>query len=398
MFLEQIILPWYVELERLVSKNIIAYTKKPVLSRVVARPVRVWYHGNMMKKISLAILLILVVVITGIGFSYLMTNNSDESTSTNNNPDTNNQSNSSNQNQSESHPFSIDALRNREYPGSTVVIEEELGVRGNYRSYVISYDSDGLKQYALMNEPITPVPQNGFPVLILNHGYIEPTVYDTVTSYQSYMDPYSRAGFLVVKPDYRGHNNSEGEPVSAHTSPDYTVDVLNLVGSIKKYPTANANKIAMWGHSMGGGITLRALAVSKDIKVAALLAGVVASPQSFYNYWQRFASDPRTPSWIKENADRTLNEFGTPDDNPDLWASISPYSYLSSFDAPIQIHHGTADPDVPIVFSDELNAALKDAGQPVEYYIYQGGDHNLAGTARQPVLTRTIDFFNTNLK
>lgn len=149
----------------------------------------------------------------------------------------------------------------------------------------------------------------------------------------------------------------------------------------------------MWGHSMGGGITLRAIAVSKDIKAAALLAGVVASPQSFYSYWQEKINAPGVPSWIKENAQRTLDSFGTPQSNPELWRDISPYTYINDMNMLIQIHHGTADPDVPLEFSDELNEALKAAGKQVEYFVYQGGDHNLAGSARQPVLQRTFELF-----
>jgi uncharacterized protein len=350
----------------------------------------------MIKKIILSVLVLIVAYAIGIGISYVIRNSKDNSNRTVSltpppgipEPDESR----------DLHPYTIEALRQREYPGSDLVIERDLGDQGAFKSYVVSYKSDGLKLYALMNVPDSTKPEGGFPVIILNHGFIEPTIYDTINSYKSYMDQYSRQGFIVLKPDYRGHDNSEGEPVSAHISADYMIDVLNAVSSIKKYPDANPNKIGMWGHSMGGGITLRALAVSKDIKAGALLAGVVASPASFYNYWQQNVSTPGVPSWIKENGGRTLNEFGTPVSNPDLWNAISPYSYIADFSAPVEIHHGTADTDVPIVFSDELNKALVDAGKTVEYFVYQNGDHNLAGAARSPVLTRTVDFFRSNLK
>jgi uncharacterized protein len=351
------------------------------------------------KIVALSILVAAVAIAVGIYFSYWL--KQQRESARNNNVVTqisNNESNQSSAVEKNRHPYEIESLRQRAYPGSDIVIERDLGDQGPFKSYVVSYQSEGLKLYALMNVPDAPKPEGGFPVIILNHGFIEPTVYDTISSYKSYMDAYSRQGFLVLKPDYRGHNDSEGEPVSAHTSPDYTIDVLNAVSSIKKYPDANPEKIGMWGHSMGGGITLRALAVSKDIKAGALLAGVVASPASFYNYWQLLKDNPRVPSWIKENADRTLKEFGTPVSNPGLWESISPYSYIDDFTAPIQIHHGTADTDVPIVFSEELNKALTETGKPVEYFVYQNGDHNLAGAARSPVLSRTYDFFKKELQ
>ncbi|HYC80094.1 MAG TPA: alpha/beta fold hydrolase [Candidatus Binatia bacterium] len=293
----------------------------------------------------------------------------------------------------ELNPYSIEALRQRSYSGGALTLERELGDQGNFTLFVMSYMSEGFKQYTLMSVPEGVKPEGGYPVIILNHGYIEPTVYSTTSSYRSYFDAYARQGFIVLKPDYRGHDNSEGEPISAHTSPDYVIDVLNLVEAAKIYGDVNPNKIGMWGHSMGGGITLRAMAISKDIKAAALLAGVVASPDSFYAYWTLLRDDPRVPSWIKENAQRTLDEFGAPESNPDLWQSISPYTYISEMNMPVQIHHGTADPDVPILFSEELNNALRNAGKNVEYFVYQGGDHNLAGAARSPVLSRTIQLF-----
>lgn len=351
----------------------------------------------MFKKIFLSIIVLVLAYAAGVGISYIIRSakpdNSKRPVSLTPPPGIPEQ-----QEQKDLDPYTIEALRQREYPYSDIVIERELGDQGVFKSYIVSYKSDGLKLYALMNVPDSPKPEGGFPVIILNHGFIEPTLYDTVNSYKSYMDQYSRQGFLVLKPDYRGHDKSAGEPVSAHISADYMVDVLNAVSAVKKYPDANPNKIGMWGHSMGGGITLRALAVSKDIKAAALLAGVVASPTSFYNYWQQNINTPRVPSWIKENGDRTLNQFGTPDSNPDLWNAISPYTFISDFSAPVQIHHGTADTDVPIVFSEELNKALVDAGKPVEYFVYLNGDHNLAGAARSPVLSRTIDFFRNKMQ
>jgi uncharacterized protein len=349
----------------------------------------------MIKKIFLGAIVLAVAYAAGMGISYYIRLNKD--------PDRRFVQPEGNipitaQSKEPVHPYTIQALRDREYPGSDIKVERDLGDQGAFKSYVISYMSDGLKLNALMNVPDADKPEGGFPVIVLNHGFIAPTVYDTVSSYKSYMDQYSRQGFLVFKPDYRGHNDSEGQPVSAHNSPDYTVDVLNLVSSIKKHPDANPDEIGMWGHSMGGGITLRALAVSQDIKAAALLAGVVASPQSFYNYWQNFKDSPSIPSWIKENANKTLAEFGTPNSNPDLWNAISPYSYIGDFSAPIQIHHGTADKDVPIVFSEELDKALTEAGKPVEYFVYQNGDHNLAGAARSLVLARTFGFFKDKLQ
>ncbi len=147
-----------------------------------------------------------------------------------------------------SNPLSILSMRKRAYPGSDLLIEEELGVGANYRQYIASYKSDGLKIYGLLTIPTQDKPERGFPVIIFNHGYIPPEEYKTTERYVAYVDGFARQGYVVFKPDYRGHGNSEGKPEGAYFSPAYTVDVLNALSSVKKLLYVNKDKIGMWGH------------------------------------------------------------------------------------------------------------------------------------------------------
>src|SRR5437879_8596720 len=149
-------------------------------------------------------------------------------------------------------PLAIDAMRQRDYPGSDLVIERTLAPGSNYRQYVASYLSDGLKIFALLTVPNAAKPASGWPVIVFNHGYIPPTVYRTTERYIAYVDAFARNGYIVFKPDYRGFGSSEGKPVSAYYAPDDTVDVLNAVTTLQRYPAADPNRIGMWGHSMGG--------------------------------------------------------------------------------------------------------------------------------------------------
>ena len=120
-------------------------------------------------------------------------------------------------------------------------------------------------------------PATGWPVVIFNHGYIPPDQYRTTERYVAYVDGFARNGYIVFRSDYRGHGDSEGEASGAYGSPDYTVDVLNAVSAMKQYPDADPNRIGMWGHSMGGYITLRSMVIQDDIKAGVIWAGVVAS-------------------------------------------------------------------------------------------------------------------------
>ena len=296
------------------------------------------------------------------------------------------------------HPLQIEAMRRREYPGSDIVIESVLDPGVNYSRYYVSYLSEGLRIYALMTVPDGEKPPTGWPAIIFNHGFIPPDVYRTTERYVAYVDLIARSGYIVFRSDYRGHDRSEGEPTGAYSSPGYSVDVLNAVASMKRYPDADPERIGMWGHSMGGYITLRSMVVSKDIKAGVIWAGVVGSYPDLLRRWRRGPGASVTPTPNPRSWRLSLvNEFGSPEENPEFWNSISANSYLKDLSGPIQLHHGTADEDVPLEFSELLFYQMLDANQYVEFYKYEGDNHNISNyfsTAMQ----RTIEFFDRYVK
>ena len=299
------------------------------------------------------------------------------------------------------HPLSIEAQRKKEYPGSEIVIEQTLSSGSNYQKYIASYKSDGLKIYALLTIPNGPVPEGGFAAIVFNHGYIPPADYSATERYSAYVDGFAKEGYIVFKPDFRGHGQSEGKPEGAYYSDAYITDVLNAVSSIKKYEGVNPAKIGMWGHSMGGHLTVRAMVVSKDVKAGVIWAGVVGSYDDMINRWRRRL--PWTPSeserqFRRPGRQELIDRFGTPEQNPQFWNSISPINYVSDISGPLELHHGLADESVPSEFSQSLNDALTNAQKTVEFYKYKGADHNLSGSAFGRAMARSVEFFDKNLK
>ncbi len=310
------------------------------------------------------------------------------------------------------HPMSIAALREREFPGSDIVIEAELDPGVNYRRFYASYLSEGLKLYGLLTVPNGERPATGWPAIVFNHGFIPPDVYRTTERYIAYVDNLARNGYIVFRIDYRGHDQSEGEARGAYGDPGYTLDVLNAVAALKRYPDVDAGRLGMWGHSMGGYLTLRAMVVNADIKAGVIWAGVVAPYPDLFARGSDFLTPPApgggTPAGAAgNNATPTpgrgrwrstwIAQYGTPEENPEFWNSISSNTYLADLSGPLQLHHGTADTSVPLAASETLYEQMLAAGQPVEFYTYEGDNHNLSGffsTAMQ----RTLAFYEQYLK
>lgn len=300
------------------------------------------------------------------------------------------------------YPLSIEAMRQRPYPGSDIRVEQTLESGSNYSRYIASYQSDGLKIYALLTIPKGDKPERGWPVIVFNHGYIPPEQYRTTERYVAYVDALARSGYIVLRPDYRGHGDSEGVPEGAYYSPAYTVDVLNAVTSIKRYPDSNPERVGMWGHSLGGNITLRSIVVRpRDIKAAVIWGGVVGSYDDLINRWHRavpYRPSPRELALRNSSRQKIIEQYGSPSANLDFWNSIDPTSHLGDVSAPVQLHHGTADAEVPVDFTQSLHDKLKKAGKMVELYTYEGGDHNISDPFFSTAIDRSVAFFDMYLK
>jgi dipeptidyl aminopeptidase/acylaminoacyl peptidase len=298
------------------------------------------------------------------------------------------------------HPLSIASMRDASYPGGDLTVEEELAAGRNYRRTVVSYPSEGLKIYALLTIPSGEKPPTGWPVVVFNHGYIPPTQYRTTERYVAYVDAFARNGYIVLKSDYRGHGSSEGAASGGYGSPGYTIDVLNALASIRRHPDADPNRVGMWGHSMGGHITLRSMVITDSIQAGVIWAGVVASYPDLFSRWRRSPADtpsaaptPNARSWRGD----LVTRYGSPENNPAFWDSISANAFLTDLSGPVQLHHGTADSSVPLEFSQILDQQIDAVEGEVELYVYDGDDHNLSKNL-STALARSVEFFDAHVK
>lgn len=290
------------------------------------------------------------------------------------------------QNQNEQNPnitssSFIESLRQRDYKGGEIKIEDTLSSNSSYTKYLISYPSDGLKIYGIMNVPKDNPPAGGFPVVILNHGYFNTSTYKSGDGTDTKANILANNGYLTLASDYRGFGNSEDSQGSTSRGhrPDYAIDVLNLIASVENLDKADPNKIGLWGHSMGGEVSLRTAEATNNLKAIVLWAPTSANASDNAAFYGRGGS------------------MSSPTPNPSV-EGTSPINYLQYINAPVSLHQGLSDTEVNPQWSKNLNEALKKEGKQVEYFEYPGQDHNFKNLGWDLISKRTIDFFDKYLK
>jgi dipeptidyl aminopeptidase/acylaminoacyl peptidase len=280
-------------------------------------------------------------------------------------------------------------LASRAYGDGELRIEGALAVTDAFTRTLISYDSDGLAIYGFMNVPFGPGP---FPVVLVNHGYIDPAVYRTLTYTTRYADDLARAGFIAIHPNLRGYADSDDGPNEFRTG--FAIDVLNLAALVRKLggepgPLAQAdpNAVGLWGHSMGGGVSLKAITARPDLADAAVLYGAMSGDEQ-RNHEQIYN--------VFSGGTRGLYDPDNPPSAVDL-ARLSPIVHLERIETPVSIHHGTLDDQVPLWWSEELCTRLQELGKAVECFTYAGQPHTFTGEGDVLFRQRVVDFLQRTL-
>ena len=247
---------------------------------------------------------------------------------------------------------------------------------------------DGLRQYALVLKPRRTPPASGWPVVIFNHGF-HPTPHangrrteDGVSDrpgdyYRLIPAAIARAGFLVMSPDYRGHNDSEGiEFVLRHDSPIwYARDVQGAFAIAGNLDNIDLNNVFMLGHSMGAAVTLRAAAALGDnIRGASLWSAALIDPKKTSTTMQYVSNDNQKDDQNAQPID------------------------LSALVCALNIHHAIDDPVTAIATSTRLAKQLHQRQKVVTLFTYDSPNHLFSDANLSSALARDIEFFRSLIK
>ena len=280
--------------------------------------------------------------------------------------------------------YSFANLRQQVFKGSEIKIDRLLTEENKFNSHLFFYEVNGKKISGQLNIPNGEGP---FPVVIMIRGYVDIEIYQTGIGTKNAAGYFANQGFITLAPDFLGFGESEMPP--NNTLEERLMrpgQILELMASIPNLNKAAIDKISIWGHSNGGQIALSVLEISGKKIPTSLWAPVSKPfPYSILYYTDEFDDYGKALR-------KVVAGFEAQYDADDY----SIHEYYQWIKAPIQIHQGTADEAVPLKWSQQLEAELKDLDKEVDLFVYPGADHNLRGGWDEAV-TRDVSFFRENL-
>jgi dipeptidyl aminopeptidase/acylaminoacyl peptidase len=225
-------------------------------------------------------------------------------------------------------------------------------------------------------------PDQPRPVVILVHGGPE-------SQFQPYFHPFvqyfAAYGYAVLAPNVRG-STGYGKAYShlddVDKRLDSVADLAHAVYWLRQQPGIDGRRIAIDGGSYGGFMVLAALTFYPDLWAAgANFVGI----SNFVTFLEN-TSDYR-------RAHREA-EYGRLDRDRELLERISPLNHVDKIQAPLIVIHGANDPRVPLTEAEQLVAAVKERGVPVEFLVFDDEGHGIAMLANKLVAYPAVaDFF-----
>lgn len=296
-------------------------------------------------------------------------------------------------------PYTIESLRQREYAGGLIQVRELLASNAQFTRYLIAYPSDGLTVTGVLQIPSGEGP---FPVIILNHGYWSRATYRPGTDTAEAAGYFNEHGYLTIAPDYRSWGESDTGSSFFHTG--LVIDVINLISALESLPVADTERIGIWGHSMGGGITTKVLTIDERVKAAVLYAPNSADDADLIAMWGP-GCDPQQPTRIallcneaevipSDLPEAIFEGYAHAVNDPMMMQAIAPLYHFEYITAPVQIHIGTADDVTPPEWSAKMVDELQLLEKKVEIYHYAGQGHFLSGQHWFTFMERSVVFFD----
>ncbi|ORW33854.1 peptidase S9 [Mycobacterium paraense] len=176
------------------------------------------------------------------------------------------------------------------------------------------------------------------------------------------------AGISVLTPNVRGSGGLGRTFVHADNKEKRFAaidDVADCVRFLVDNGVADPSRIACAGWSYGGYLTMAAMTFYPELFAAGVTICGMSDLTTFYR---------NTEPWIAAAA---YPEYGHPVYDRELVERLSPLRRVDALTAPLLVVHGAHDTNVPVGESEQIVAALRQAGRTVRYLLFADDGHEI---------------------
>lgn len=256
---------------------------------------------------------------------------------------------------------------------------------------VVRYPSfDGTLIPSILYKPKGASVDNKAPALVLVHGGPGG---QTRRGYRAFVQHLVNHGYAVLGANNRG-SSGYGKTFfhmddKAHGEGDLQ-DIVRGRAYLESLDWVDGDRVGIIGGSYGGFMVAAALAFEPEaFDVGVNIFGVTN--------WVRTLKS--IPPWWESFREALYDEMGDPATDEERHRRISPLFHAHNIVKPMLVVQGANDPRVLPVESDEIVAAVKANGVPVEYILFPGEGHGFRVKAnRIKASDAYVKFLDTYLR
>lgn len=268
---------------------------------------------------------------------------------------------------------------------SNTALSKKMGDYGVTKPEFITFNTNGnIKLNGWMLKPSDFDSSKKYPVLVTVYGG---------PGHQSVTDQWlgpnylwyqmlAQKGYIILAIDNRGTGGrgSKFKKLTQNNLGKYELeDVIETAKYLSTLAYVDEKRIGIFGWSFGGYLTSLAMTLGSDFYKMGIAVAPVTSWR-FYDtiYTERF--------------------LGLPDENAKGYDENSPITHADKLKGKYLLIHGTADDNVHVQNSIEMQEALNAAGKQYDIFYYPNKNHGIyGGNTRYHLYTMMTDYILKNL-
>jgi dipeptidyl aminopeptidase/acylaminoacyl peptidase len=203
------------------------------------------------------------------------------------------------------------------------------------------------------------------PVIVAVHGGPESQERPAFNAVYQY---FLARGYAVFAPNVRGstgYGRTYEHLDDGRSRLDAVRDLACGVDWLRAHGGADPRRIAVYGGSYGGFMVLAALTHHPELFAAGVDIVGIANLETLLR------NTHPARRYLREA------EYGSLERDVDFFRQISPIHHVDRIRAPLMVIHGRNDPRVPFSEAEQIVAALRARGRPVEFLAFDDEGHGV---------------------